>query len=233
MAKYVIIGGSSGIGQALVKLLVQGGHELWVSYFSAQHLEKVAGAAYFEYDARNAFPKDVPIPEVIDGLVYCPGAIVLKPFNRISTESFLEDYNLQVLGAVRCLQATLPHLLKSVSPSVVFFSTVAVQSGFPFHTQVSASKGAIEGLTRALAAEYASKIRINAIAPSLTDTPLATRILSSVEKKEMHAKMNPMKKNGSPEDLANTAAFLLSDQSTWITGQIIHVDGGMSHLKVS
>lgn len=232
MAKYLIIGGSSGIGQELVAQLSDKGHELYVSYFSAENLVKIPGVHYFKYDANDSFPENIDLPDVLDGMVYCPGTIALKPFNRFTPESFSQDYTIQVLGAVRSLQAVLSKLLKAESPSVVFFSTVAVQSGFPFHAQVSASKGALEGLTRALAAEYAPKIRVNAIAPSLTDTPLASRLLSTNEKKEMNAKLNPMKKIGTPKDLANAASFLLTDQSGWITGQILPVDGGMSTLKV-
>jgi NAD(P)-dependent dehydrogenase (short-subunit alcohol dehydrogenase family) len=135
---------------------------------------------------------------------------------------------LQVLGAVNTIQSILPQLKATKNASIVFFSTVAVQKGFNFHSLVSSSKGAIEGLTRALAAELAPIIRVNAIAPSLTDTPLAKKLLSSDEKKAFHAKQNPLQKIGQPEDIADVAAFLLSDKSSWITGQVLHVDGGTS-----
>lgn len=232
MANYLIIGGSSGIGQALVKLLSQQNHKVFASYFQGEHLQKVEGVHYLHLDTSLPLPLDMEIPEILDGLVYCPGTIDLKPFNRIKPETFLEDYNLQVLGAIRCFQTFLPNLQKSTAPSVLFFSTVAVQTGFPFHSLVSASKGAIEGLTKALAAEYASKIRVNAIAPSLTDTPLASRLVSTEEKKLANAQRNPMKKIGRAEDLAEMASFLLSDKSAWMTGQIIHVDGGTSSLQI-
>jgi NAD(P)-dependent dehydrogenase (short-subunit alcohol dehydrogenase family) len=122
----------------------------------------------------------------------------------------------------------LPRLKQAANASIVLFSTVAVPSGLPFHTQVAASKGAIEGLTRALAAEYAPKVRVNCIAPSLTNTPLAASLLNSEQKLEANAQRHPMKRIGTPEDIANMAAFLLSGKSGWITGQIMHVDGGMS-----
>ncbi len=232
MANYLVIGGSSGIGQSLVKQLKDEGHDVYASYFTGENIEKLDNVHYFEYDVRHPFPDNVSLPEQLDGFVYCPGAIDLKPFGRFTPESFIEDYDLQVAGAVRSLQPNTKKLMAGNSPSVLFFSTVAVQSGFPFHTKVSASKGALEGLTKALAAEYASKIRVNAIAPSLTDTPLASRLLNSEDKKEANAKRNPMKKIGEAKDLANMASFLLSDKSQWITGQILHVDGGSSTLNV-
>ncbi len=172
------------------------------------------------------------LPDTIHGLAYCPGSISLKPFARIKPEDFAKDYQLQVLGAVKVLQAALPALKNAEQASVVLFSTVAVQSGFNFHTLVSSSKGAIEGLTRALAAELAPKVRVNAIAPSITDTPLASSLLSTEEKRQANAQRHPLRKVGTPEDIANLAEFLLSPKSGWITGQIIHADGGMSSLKV-
>jgi len=125
----------------------------------------------------------------------------------------------------------LPRLKKSENASIVLFSTVAVQTGFNFHSQVAVSKGAIEGLSRSLAAEFAPKIRVNAIAPSLTDTGLASKLLSSEEKKQANAERHPLKKIGTPKDIAEMAVFLLSEKANWITGQILHVDGGMSSIK--
>lgn len=164
-------------------------------------------------------------------MVYCPGSINLLPFKRIKQEAFLSDFNLQVLGAIKVLQKALPALRKSANPSIVLFSTVAVQSGFNFHAQVAVSKGAIEGLTKSLAAEFAPKIRVNAIAPSLTDTPLANKLLNTPQKKEANANRHPLKRIGTVADIAQAANFLLSENASWITGQIIHVDGGMSTIK--
>ena len=172
------------------------------------------------------------LPDVIDGLVYCPGAVNLKPFARIKPEDFVADYQLQLIGAVKVIQACLPKLKNSPQASIILFSTVAVQTGFNFHSLVASSKGAVEGLTKALAAEFAPKIRVNCIAPSITDTPLAATLLNTAEKKEANAQRHPLKKIGNPEDLANLAAFLLSEKSSWITGQVLHADGGMSSLKV-
>ena len=187
---------------------------------------------HFPLDVRTEEPDLSFLPEVLDGFVYCPGAIDLKPFNRIKEASIIEDLNLQVMGVVRILQLILPKLKASGQGSVVLFSTVAVQTGFPFHAQVAISKGAIEGLTRSLAAEFAPTIRFNAIAPSLTNTPLAEKLLSSPEKIEANGQRHPLKRIGEAEDIAEAACFLLTDKSSWITGQILHVDGGMSSLKI-
>ena len=172
------------------------------------------------------------LPEAIDGVVYCPGSINLLPFHRIKLDAFRADFELQVMGAIKIIQTILPHLKKSISASIVFFSTVAVQSGFNFHTQVAASKGAIEGLTRSLAAELAPKIRVNAIAPSLTDTPLASKLLGSDEKKQANAERHPLKKIGTSENMAEVVEFLLSEKSQWMSGQIMAIDGGISTLRV-
>lgn len=171
------------------------------------------------------------LPDELTGLVYCPGSINIRLFERIKTADFEADYKLQVIGAIKLIQLALPELKRSENASIVLFSTVAVQTGFPFHTQVAASKGALEGLTKALAAEYAPKIRVYCMAPSLTDTPLAAFLLNNEQKKEANALRHPLKKNGTMEDIANMAAFLLSQKASWITGQILHVDGGMSSLK--
>jgi NAD(P)-dependent dehydrogenase (short-subunit alcohol dehydrogenase family) len=171
------------------------------------------------------------LPAALDGLVYCPGSIQLRPFPRIKAQSFMDDYHLQVVGAVKIIQAALPALKAAEHASIVLFSTVAVQNGFNFHSQISASKGAIEGLTRALAAELAPGIRVNAIAPSLTDTPLASTLLNSDTKRESNAERHPLKRIGIPEDMAHTAHFLLSDKSGWLTAQVLHVDGGISALR--
>lgn len=229
MKNYLIIGGSSGIGRALVKQLKNEGNTVFASY--NQTTDFASEENYFHYSVNDEFDASF-LPERLDGIAYCPGSINLMPFKRIKPEDFLSDLNLQVIGAVRVIQAVLPKLLLSEHASIVLFSTVAVQSGFNFHSQVAVSKGAIEGLCKALAAEYAPKIRVNAVAPSLTDTPLASKLLSSDEKKEANAQRHPLKRIGTAEDIAQTAAFLLSENSSWITGQIIHVDGGMSSVKV-
>lgn len=225
-----VIGASKGIGLALVQKLAQQGHQVLATYAQTLPTFEHQNVKWQSYSISE--DQLLEIPEVLDGLVYCPGTISLKPFNRFGTTDFLSDYQLQVVGAVQAIQNVLPALKKSAQASVVLFSTVAVQQGLPFHSLVSASKGAIEGLTRALAAEFAPKIRVNAIAPSLTNTPLAENLLNSDAKREANAARHPLKRVGEPTDIANMATFLLNDESSWMSGQILHVDGGISTLRV-
>ena len=164
--------------------------------------------------------------------MYCPGSINLKPLQRLSTDDFLADFNLNLLGAVRTIKATLKHLRKSdLGASIILFSTVAVQTGMAFHASVASAKGAVEGLTRSLAAEFAPRIRVNAIAPSLTDTPLGKDLLSTDAKRDAAAERHPLKRVGTTRDIASMCVHLLLLDDAWITGQIIHVDGGMSSLR--
>jgi NAD(P)-dependent dehydrogenase (short-subunit alcohol dehydrogenase family) len=230
MRNYVIIGGSSGIGKALVNLLEDADNHVFATYHQ-NPVESHGNVSYHPFDVLNdPFPLE-QVPEEIHGLAYCPGSINLKPFHRFSEEDFMEDYKLQVLGAASVIQQLLPRLKAGGNSSILLFSTIAVQHGFNFHTQVAMSKGAIEGLTRALAAELAPLIRVNAIAPSLTDTPLAGRLLNTPEKASAQAERNPLKKVGEPTDIAEAASYLLTPRSSWITGQILHVDGGYSSIK--
>lgn len=172
------------------------------------------------------------ITEPLNGLVYFPGTINLKPFHRLTENDFLNDYKINALGAVAFIQKYLPNLKNSPNGSIVLISSVAANTGMPFHSSIAMAKAAIEGLTRSLAAESAPSIRVNCIAPSLTNTSLAEKFLNTPEKIEASQKRNPLKKIGEPIDLANAIEFLLSEKSNWITGQVIAVDGGMNTLKL-
>lgn len=232
MKNYLIIGAATGIGARLAEELAAQGNRVFATWHKQPPFEAGAGISWHPLDVLEEQPDFSFLPETLHGIAYCPGSIQLKPFARISETVFVQDYRLQVGGAIKCIQSALPALKKAEQASIVLFSTVAVQTGFNFHTLVSASKGALEGLTRALAAELAPSIRVNAIAPSITDTPLAAGLLSSDEKRQANAQRHPMRSIGRPEDIANMAGFLLSEKSAWVTGQILHVDGGMSSLKV-
>ncbi len=231
MANYLVIGASSGIGKQVATQLAENGHKVFASY-NKNEMASSENIEFYKVDVLEEDPDLSFIPDTLDGLVYCPGSINLKPFNRIKPADFVSDFNLQVGGAVKIIQVVLPKMKSSEQASIVLFSTVAVQMGLPFHTQVSASKGAIEGFTKALAAELSPKIRVNCIAPSLTDTPLAASLLNTEQKQEANAQRHPLKRIGQPADIANMVEFLLSDKSTWVTGQIFHVDGGMSTIKL-
>jgi NAD(P)-dependent dehydrogenase (short-subunit alcohol dehydrogenase family) len=237
MSVFVIIGGSSGIGKQLTLQLLEAGHEVCASYrnhsFEEQEDFTNSDLHSFRWDVLHEDTPALPdsLPDRVDGLVYCPGSVTLKPFKRISSDEFVDDYRLQVAGAATAIQALLPRLQKADNASIVLFSTTAVQTGLNFHSLASASKGAIEGLTRALAAELAPNIRVNAIAPSLTETPLASGLLNNEKKREANAARHPLKRIGRPADIANMAELLLSEKGSWITGQILHVDGGMSAIR--
>lgn len=231
MSNYAIIGASSGIGQQLALQLITAGQQVYATYFRNELSSENENLHYHYLNVMDEELKLDFLPETISGLIYCPGSINLRPFERIKPADFAADYQLQVVGAVKTIQALLPRLRKSGHAAIVLFSTVAVQTGLAYHSQVSASKGAIEGLTKALAAELVPTIRVNCIAPSLTDTPLADTLLNSELKREANAQRHPLKRIGTVEDIANMASFLISEKAGWITGQILHVDGGFSSLK--
>lgn len=225
---YIFAGASSAMAVQSAKVLQGQGHRV----IGISTKEDNPGYDDF-YTVENytfgSFPK---IEDTVNGLVYFPGSINLKPFHRISEADFTTDFGISALGAAAFVQAYLPALKNSDAPAVVFISTVAVATGMPFHASVAMAKGAVEGLTRSLAAEFAPKIRVNCVAPSLTDTPLAEKLLGTPEKQEAAKNRNPLKKVGTTDDLANAITFLLSEQSGWITGQVLAVDGGMNKLRL-
>ncbi|MHA8064717.1 SDR family NAD(P)-dependent oxidoreductase [Aquirufa aurantiipilula] len=230
MGVFVVVGASQGIGHSIAEQLIAAGHR--VLNFS-RNASDLAGIENYTWDAlQDDDQLFSSIQGVVDGIAYCPGSIVLKPFHRLTTTDFEQDFKINVLGAVRVIQGLLASLKQSNSGSIVLFSTVAVQTGMGFHASIASSKGAIEGLTRSLSAELSSfKIRVNAIAPSLTQTPLAQNLLSTPEKVEAGGKRHPLGRVGQAEDVANLAVFLLKPENSWITGQIIGVDGGMGSLR--
>lgn len=224
----LLIGGNSGIGLATAKALQADGVKLIAASRSTDQLETL-GIPVQPFDAEN--PGQLELPDTLDGLIYFPGTINLKPFHRLTPEDFTKDFQINCLGAVQAIQQALPALKKSPSASIVMFSTVAVAQGMTFHASIAAAKAAVEGVVKSLAAELAPKIRVNAIAPSLTDTPLANQLLGSDQKKEASEKRHPLQAVGNPDDVARLAAFLLSDSSTFITGQIHRPDGGLSSVR--
>lgn len=225
--QYVIIGGSRGIGKATAELLLEKGHHV---HIVARNEPDWEGS--FNFHSCDVL-KDT-LPEIlggIDGLVYCPGSINLKPFKGLKEADFKSDFEINVLGAVKVLQKYSKNLKESQLASVVLFSTVAVQTGMAFHASVSAAKGAVEGLVRSLAAEWSPNIRVNGIAPSITETDLAARLLRNDKQVEAAEARHPLARIGQASDAAELSVFLLESKASWITGQIIGLDGGMSAIR--
>lgn len=225
MRNAVIVGATSGIGQATARLLES---EDWNIFSISRSADNPSG---IPWDVSSDIPDLSLIPSEVHALIYCPGTINLKPFKRLTTNDFLTDFEVNVLGAVRIIQG-LDSRLRAGNGSVVLFSTVAVGQGMPFHTSVAASKGALEGLCRSLAAEYAPSVRFNCIAPSLTDTPLADKLLNSEAKRDASAQRHPLKTIGKAEDVAEMVRLLVSDGGRFITGQTIGMDGGLSTVRI-
>jgi len=227
----VVVGGSHGIGLAIVQRLILRGAAVTVLSRQASALAGFEGVRHIAIDVTAQEFATESLPERIDGLVYCPGSINLGMFRSVKVDTMREDFELNVIGAVKVIQAALPNLKLSPAASIVLFSTVAVGLGLPMHTSVAAAKGAVEGVMRSLAAELAPKIRVNCLAPALVDTPLSERLLSSDKKREAMSEVYPLKRVGNVDDIAAMAELLLSDQGSWITGQVIGIDGGLSRVR--
>ncbi|NBC81910.1 MAG: SDR family oxidoreductase [Bacteroidetes bacterium] len=229
--QYLIIGGNSTIGMEVIGKITSEGD--YCTVIARDKPEK--DFDNISVHQLNILEDDLPvdiIPEKLDGLLYLPGTITLKPFKSLKENDFHNDMQINFMGAVKAIKWAMKSLTMNHQASIVLLSTVAVKQGMPFHASIASAKGAVEGLIRALAAEYAPKVRVNGIAPSLTETNLSERLLSSDSKKQASADRHPLKRVGLPTDISEMACFLLSEKSSWITGQIIGVDGGLSTLKV-
>jgi len=233
MKNILIVGASKGVGLELAKLATTQANVYTASRTYTPELSALS-TQYITLDIRENMTTQLDgLPDEIHGVIYCPGSIQLKPFNRLTPTDFMADFEQNVLGAVKVIQAVLPRLKKANGAGIVLFSTVAAKVGMPFHASIAASKAAIEGLTKSLAAEYAgANIRVNAIAPSLTDTSLAAGLLNTPEKREASAKRHPLNMIGNPADMAALAWFLVSEEAKFMTGQIVGVDGGIGSLKI-
>jgi len=227
MKTAVIIGGSKGIGNAIVKTLLNDFKVINISRSSPDNDHE--NLSHFSC---NILEDELPDIELIDVLIYCPGSINLKPISRLTINDFKEDFEINVLGAIKAIQKYLPSLRASNHPNILLFSTVAVKLGMPFHASIAAAKGAIEGVVKSLAAELAPTIRINAIAPTVTETDLAAKLLRNDKMKENITERHPLKKYLNPEEVAGMAAFLISEKAASISGQIFEMDCGIVTLKI-
>jgi len=227
MKTIIVIGGSKGIGNAIVSSLL--------SSFKVINISRTAPEQSHDnltHYQCNVINDELPEIDMADGLVYCPGSINLKPINRLSLDDFKNDFEINVLGAVKTIQKYLAVLKNGQQPSIVLFSTVASKLGMPFHASVAASKSAIEGLTKSLGAELAPTIRVNAIAPTVTDTDLASKLLRNERMIENMKDRHPLKKYLQPEEVADMATFLLSDKAAALSGQIFEMDCGIVSFKL-
>lgn len=226
MKTIVIIGGSKGIGKAISTVMLDENCVINISRSQPEFSHR--NLTHYNCDILT---DDLPNIEKVDTLIYCPGSINLKPFERLKIEDFKNDYEINFIGAVKAIQKYLPNLKETDNANILLFSTVASKLGMPFHTSVASVKSAIEGLVKSLAAEYAPKIRINAIAPTVTDTTLAAKLLRNDRQKEQMIERHPLKKYLNPEEVAQMAVFLISDKAASMSGQIFEMDCGITSFK--
>ena len=227
MKTYIIIGGSKGIGNAIVSMLLE--HHKVINISRSKPNNEHENLTHHDCDVLK---DELPDIESADGLVYCPGSINLKPIGRFSLDEFREDYEINVIGAVKSIQKYLGAIKGSADPSIVLFSTVAAKLGMPFHASIAAAKSGVEGLVKSLGAEMATTLRINAIAPTVTDTDLASKLLRNDKMIENITERHPMKKFLKPEDVAGMAEFLLSEKASSISGQVFEMDCGIVSFKI-
>lgn len=227
MGKYIVVGGSKGIGNAIVNNLLVNHEVINISRTIPEYSHD--NLTHYNCDVIS---DDLPDINEADGLVYCPGSINLKPINRLSINDFKNDFEINVIGAVKTVQKYLPILKNGTNPSIVFFSTVASDLGMPFHASVAASKSAVEGLTKSLGAELAPTVRVNAIAPTVTDTDLASKLLRNDRMIENMKERHTLKKYLQPKEVADMATFLLSEKAASLSGQIFKMDCGITSFKI-
>ncbi len=231
MKTYLVVGGTSGIGLETTKLLRQNNRVVVLSR-NNKNLDGLNNVEFHSADVTKPADELPQIDGLLNGLVYCPGTINLKPLKSLKLEDFQNDFDINLLGAVKAINKYFNNLKSAEKSSIVLFSTVAVQTGMQYHASIASAKGAVEGLTRSLAAEFAPNIRVNCIAPSITNTPLAEKLLNNETKIKASEERHPLKRIGNAKEIAETVAFLLSDSASFITGQIIKVDGGISSVKI-
>ncbi|WP_298287969.1 SDR family oxidoreductase [uncultured Lutibacter sp.] len=226
MKTVVIIGGSKGIGAAISKSLLETHKIINVSRSQPELMHQ-----NLTHYACDVLTDELPEIEKVDSLIYCPGSINLKPFERLKIEDFKNDFDINFIGAVKAIQKYIPKLKEADKASILMFSTVASKLGMPFHASVASVKSAIEGLVKSIAAEYATKVRINAIAPTVTDTTLAAKLLRNDRQKEQMIERHPLKKYLYPNEVAELASFLISEKSASMSGQIFEMDCGITTFK--
>lgn len=227
MKTIVVIGGSKGIGLSIIKLLTPSHKVINISR-SVSNIEH-ENLTHYSVDVLS---EELPDISEVDGLVYCPGSINLKPISRLKIEDFKNDFEINVIGAVKAIQKYARVMKDSQHPSIVLFSTVAVKLGMPFHASIATAKAGVEGLVKSLGAEFAPKIRINAIAPTVTDTELAAKLLRNERMIENITERHPLKKFLSPDEVAEMALFLLSHKTASMSGQILEMDCGIVNFKI-
>jgi NAD(P)-dependent dehydrogenase (short-subunit alcohol dehydrogenase family) len=230
MKTFLIVGGTSGIGLETTKLLSQNNRVIVISR-DKKNIDGWSNVEFYPADVTKTMDDLPNIDGEINGIVYCPGTINLKPIKSLKIEDFQNDFEVNVLGAVKVINKYFANLKSAENASIVLFSTVAVQTGMQYHASIASAKGAIEGLTRSLAAEFAPSIRVNCIAPSITNTPLAEKLLNNEAKLKASEDRHPLKRIGNAKEISELVSFLLSENSGFITGQIIKADGGISSVK--
>ena len=227
MRKIVIVGGSKGIGEAIVASLVN--DNIVVNISRSAPLQPHANLTHYNCDILT---DELPDLEEVDTLIYCPGSINLKPISRLKLSDFRDDFEINVIGAVKTIQKYLPKLKNGTHPSILLFSTVAAKLGMPYHASVAAAKSAVEGLAKSLGAELAPTIRVNAIAPTVTETDLASKLLRNEKMIENITERHPLKKFLKPNEVADLATFLVSEKANSISGQIFELDCGIVSFKI-